>query len=314
VKKVLVALLALVAIASVAGNLFLYQRYSTSRPVMRIGSDTVTIKEYRDALEYHHGQTVLTKLAMNKLVLSEAKKAGVTPSEKDVDTRIADIERRQPKQLEEARKNPAKMTDLRQELMRQIATENLAIKNIKMTDAEVRAFYNQNKAVFAVPTQARTVIVIAQNAVDAATAKALLAKPGLSPNTIATNHGRLGVVGVNYNPDWNTVSPAERKRLSDAVLSTPERGIKTVQMGGGYAVVRVDKRADAGIPKFEQIKPQVERFAKITKASKSGSANTLAKLYDDADIEFEIPRYASYFQELDAQAKKAIEMASAKGK
>ncbi|MES2460793.1 MAG: peptidyl-prolyl cis-trans isomerase [Armatimonadota bacterium] len=315
-KKVLVALLALVAIASLAGNAFLYQRYSTSRPLLRMGDESITIKEYRDALEYQAGKPVLTELAISKMVTAAARKAGVTPTEKDVDARIAYIRRTQPTALQGSDSDPAKKAEYRQKLTTQMALENLTIKDVKLSDGEIRAFYNKNRAQFAVPMQAESLVVIATNPVDAATAKALLNKTDLTGQAIVSNTQRLGVLGINVTMEAfdKGVSPAARQRVSNAVMDAPVgvRGIKTVPLdNGAFAVLRVNRRDSAGFTRYEKAKPLAERMARIEKASKNGPV--LARLYKDADIQFEIPRYAAYFAEIE-QTIKASKVASAKGK
>jgi hypothetical protein len=313
VKKVLVALLALVAIASIAGNFFLYQRYSTSRPVVRIGGDAITLKEYRDSLEYQFGKPVLTKLTLMKLVMNAARKAGVSPKKTDVDSRIAEIERRQPKQLEEAQRDPVKMAELRQELMTDIALENLTIKDVKVTDGQTRAFYNQHKALFQVPTQAKTTIVIADSPVDAATAEQLLHMKNMTPATIANTQPRLHVVGINgVNVNWGTLPASEQARLSNAVMHTSEHGVTKVLIGKQYFIARVDSVGKGEVVPYEKIRPQVERAARLAKAEPRDVV--LARLYKKADIKFEIPRYEEYFRQFADNADRLIELASAKSK
>jgi hypothetical protein len=300
-KKVLVALLALVAIVSLAGNVFLYQRYSTSRPVMRIGSDAVTLKEYRDSLEHQFGQPVLTKLAVTKMVTTSAAAAGVSPAAKDVETRLADIERREPKQLEAARQSPEKMAELKRDLTADMALENLTIKDVKLSESQVRAFYNQNKARFQVPVQTQALVILARNSVDAATAQELLKMKKMTPATIASTQPRLGVAGVNLNLNWDALPTPARARLASVVQSTPMGGVRIIPIDPKtFFVIRVDKRAEQEVLPFEKVRSQAERMARLAKAPSRDVM--LARLYKDANVQFEIPRYASFFKEFDSAA------------
>ncbi|GAB4460767.1 MAG: peptidyl-prolyl cis-trans isomerase [Armatimonadaceae bacterium] len=307
-KKVLVALLALVAVASIAGNFLLYQRYSTSRPLMKIGEEAILVRDYRNQIDYEHGKAVLNKMAYQMLVMQEAKKAGVTPTEEDVDRRIADIRRRTPKALEEADGNKTKMEQLRKSLLADIALENLTIKDVKLSDAELRAFYNKNKQAFRVPTQARTTIVVAKNDVDAATAVKLLKDKSITPSTIATQRG-LSVVGVNgFQPNWNAVPAGVQQQLSQKIFNAPVGGVTTVPVSKDlFLIARVDSRENDGVEPFDKVKPNVERLAKLTKAQPQ--LVVLAELYDKADVSFEVGKYAEYFKDMEALAKEAAKNA-----
>jgi foldase protein PrsA len=300
-KKFLVVLLALVAITSLAGNVLLYKRYSSQRPLMTIGPERIQIGEYRDKLDYEFGKATLNKMAYTMLILQEAKKANVLPTDADVDERIAAIERRVPKALEEARGNTHKMAELKRNLRAEIALENLTIKDVKVSDAEIRAFYDKNKALFQVPTQARTTIVLAQNAVDAASAAALLKNKSMTPQVIA-NQPRLAVIGINgFNPNWNALPVDGQAKLGKAIMATPVQGVTTVQVGNHFFVARIDGRANSGIEAFQKVRPTLERAVRLKKAEPREVV--LARLYKGAQISFEVGKYAAYFQDIEKLGK-----------
>lgn len=300
-KKFLVVLLVLVAVTSLAGNVLLYKRYSSQRPLMTIGPETIQIGEYRDKLDYEFGKATLNKMAFTKLILQEAKKANVLPTDADVQERITAIERRMPKMLEEARANKIKMEQLKRDILAEIALENLTIKDVKVTDAELRSFYGKNKALFQVPMQARTTIVLAQNAVDANSAVALLKNKSMTPQVIA-NQPRLSVIGVNgFNPNWNALPIEGQAKLGKAIMGTPVNGVTTIQVGNNFFVARVDSREDSGIEGYQKVRPTLERAVRLKKAEPRGIV--LARLYKGAQISFEVGKYAAYFKDIDKMGK-----------
>ena len=302
-RKLFVVLLVLGLTISLVSNGILFQRYSTSRPILRFGSDAVSIKEYRDTLEYQYGKTVLTRITLTKIVGNAAKKAGVSPTKQEVDRCIADIQRRAPKQLEAARQDAIKMSQLRQNLQTDIALENLTMHGVKMTEPEIRAFYNRNPALFKVPSQASTLIVLAQSSVDAATAEALMRRKEMTPAAIASTQPRLRVAGLNFTPKWDSLPAESRTSLANAVLQAPVGGIVKVEVQNIIFVVRIDKRAGEEVTSYEKAKPQAERLARLAKAPRREAV--LARLYKDASVQFEIPRYADFFRDIDAAAENA---------
>ena len=76
----MIALLCLVCVGSLGANAYLYQKYSSRRTVLTLkGGDQVTVKEYRDQLEFLHGRETLRKLTLSKIVTAKARQAGVYP-------------------------------------------------------------------------------------------------------------------------------------------------------------------------------------------------------------------------------------------
>ena len=69
--------LGIVAAGSLAGNALMFQRYSSAKPVVSMGSDAVSIKDFRDRLEVVSGKQVLTKMVLRSIVMTEAKAKGV---------------------------------------------------------------------------------------------------------------------------------------------------------------------------------------------------------------------------------------------
>lgn len=300
-RKPFTVLLGLVAAASLAVNLYLFQRYSTSRPLLRMENDTISIKEYRDSLEYQFGKTTLTKITFGKIVLNAAKKGGVYPADKEVDSRLVEIQRSRPDQLEMARMDAVRMSELRQDLKTDIALENLTIKETKVSEVEVQTFYKANEELFTLPMQSRTLIVRARNRIDAATAEALMKQANMTPEAIASTQPRLGVVGITLTPNWDTLPAESRARLSRAVTATPVGSVVQVPVQDSFYIVRVDRRAVAEVLPYRKARMQAERLARLAKAPPR--TVVLARLYRDANVRFEIPRYADFFRGIEAAPK-----------
>ena len=307
IKNILIAVFAVGTLAGVASSSFLYLRYSSSRPIMRVGNEAITRKDFEERVEYAAGKAILTKMAYHKMIMQAAQKANAVPTEKDVDARIAEIERRTPAVLEEAKHNPVKMADLRQDILSDIAFENLRIKDVKLSDGDVAAYYAQNKAMFGVPAQAQTTVAVAQNSVDAETAKGLLSQ-GIKPETIA-RQPRLRVVGIDgFQINASQIPPELATRLNKAVFSMQEGDITSIPAGSSFLILRVNKRAVAGVPPLETVRPLVERMAKLGQAPPADV--TLAKLYKDAPVVFEVDKYSAYFSDIQAKASENAPLGS----
>ena len=295
-KSFSTGLLAVVAVVSLIGNALLYMRYSSGRPLVTVGGEVITRKQFQDKLEQQAGQQVLSKMVFDKLVAQAAARQGVTPTAQDVDDQIKDIQRRSPQLLEPYIQDPAKMAEFRQALQSAIALENLRIKDVALSPTQVAEFYAANKAKFALPQQVQATTVVTKNAVDATTAADLLRQN--TPADVLARQPRLLVAGMNgYNPDMSSLPPALKQQISGFVQKAPRGGIKTFQDvtrdGTYYMTFRVTNSAAQMLPPLAQIRSQVERQARL--ASAPAPDAEIARLYQATKPAFTSDKYASYF-------------------
>ena len=291
-KSLSAGLLGVVTVVSLAGNGLLYMRYSTNRPLVTVGGTVITKKQYQDQLENQAGQQVLSKMVLNALVAQAAARDGVTPTTKDVDAQIQDIQRRSPQLLTPYTQDPAKMVEFRQDLQSAIALENLRIKDVALTPAQVAAFYTRNSAKFALPQQVQATTVVTRNTVDAATAADLLRQN--TPMDVLARQPRMGVVGANgFNPDLSSLPPAAKQEINKFIQTAKVGDIKTIHQGPVFLTFQVMKSSRAALPSLAQIRSQVERQARLEKAPAPQAE--IARLYQAAKPNFNSDKYATYF-------------------
>ena len=289
-------ILAVVVVLSLIGNALLYLRYSTNRPLVTVGSDVITKKQYQDQLDHQGGQAVLSKMVLGTLVTQAATSAGVMAKPKDVDDRIASIERRAPQLLTPYQQDADKMAEFRQDMLTNISLENLRIKDIKLTPAEVAAYYAVHKTEFALPEQVKTTTVVTRSTMDVATATDLLKQH--TPSDVIARQPRLGVIGMNgFNPNLQLLS-ADMKRQINAFVQQAKTGdVRTFHVadpkGDVFLTFAVTNSSGAVIPPLTQIHDQVERAARLARAVPQDKE--LAKLYQTAKPTFSSDKYAAYF-------------------
>lgn len=332
-KRILPGFLAVIAVASIIGNLLMYQRYSSNKPLVKVGSEVIRVKDYRDAQDYESGKSVLNKMVYESLVMQAAAKAGLTPTDKDIDDRLAQIQRRQPQMLALANSDPQKMADLRHGLRTTIALENLRVKAVKVQPGELEAFYSKNQAAFVLPVQSQTTLIVAPAGQDgyqpgmaagstaaraiasrargdAATAASLLGQKvrgrngkmeDIKPDVIA-RQPRMHVAGVdNFKIDMTQLSPQTKQQIAKAIFGMKPPQIKTIPVVDHgftyYFTFKVNRSEGQHIPNLAEIRPQVERVYKLMRAPVTAQQE-LANLYDEAKPQFEIDRYAGYFNDI----------------
>jgi hypothetical protein len=285
-------ILAVIAVVSVIVNVLLYFRYSTNRPLVTVGDTVITKKQYFDQLEHDAGQQVLTKLVFGALVNQAAARAGVVPTTQDVQDRLQMIRRQSPQILSPYSQDPAKMAQFQQDLTTSMALENLRIRDVALTPAQIADYYARHKAVFALPQQIMTTTVVTQNALDAGTAAELL-RQNDPPDVIARQSG-LRVVGIGgYSPDLLTLPPPLKSQINGFVQSAKVGEVKTFHAGAFFLTFRVTGSKPAVVPPLAQVREQVERAARLTAAP--SQTEELARLYQAAHPTFSVDKYMGDF-------------------
>ena len=295
-KSYTVRLLAVIAIASIIVNVLLFLRYSTSRPVVTVGGTAITKKQFQDQLEHDDGQPALTRLVFTALVSQAASRAGVLPTESDVDDRVQALARQAPQVLVPYSHDSVKMAEFRQDLSTNMALENLRIQDVALSPAQIAGFYAQHKSDFALPQQTVTTTVVTQNSVDAATAAELLRQKVL-PDVIE-RQPRLRVIGMNgYNPDLDVLPPVVKKQTSAWAATAKVGDVKSFEAGVYFLTFRVTQHRPGMVPPLSQIRGEVERAARLALAP--SQPEELARLYHSAKPEFNSEKYAAYFSDVE---------------
>jgi len=312
-KRVLVVLLSLVALGSSLGMVLLYRRYSTSRPVVRFDGGSVTVRDFRDRMELVAGRQILTKMVLRRILIASAAKAGVAPSEKDIDRRIAFIKQRDPQSIGRAESNPTALLIFREDIASDLALEALTAANVKISPAEVQAFYKANARQFARLQQKDTTVAATTNAVDCSKAENLMKERDASGKfrfdggTLA-RQPRIEVLGMNSTFNFAQMGRAKYEAFKSTLLAMSSGTVRTFPVATSgphkFLTVRIEESRSAGTPPLDEIRTEVERAAKIAKAGgNEARMKTLVKIYKSAKTEFEMPQYATYFEDIDKMAK-----------
>jgi hypothetical protein len=267
------------------------QAPADTQPIVTLGAETITRSDYIATLEAAVGKDILRKMVFSALVLQAAAKAGVTPTEAEVDARVKDISIHQPALVPQV-STPAG----RENLMTDIALENLRIQNVVVSDAEVANFYTRNAALFTLPSQVQTTLVVSQTQADADRAEILLGQD-LTPEAIAAKPG-LHVAGVNgFNFSMESLPADVRQNVGQTVLAMKSGQVKTIPVpSGDFLTFKVKSaHADQLLP-LSQVKDEATRQAKLQRAV--SPQVELAKLYQANPPTFSDPKYKAYFSDI----------------
>jgi foldase protein PrsA len=252
----------------------------------------VTVGTQKISLNAAVNKDALRKMVFTSLVRQAAVKAGVMPTERDVDVRIHELSGRQPALAQQAA-NPSVRADLKTDL----ALENLRIQNVTVSEAQIAAFYNSNKSLFTLPSQVQTTMVVSQNRADTGHAEMML-KQNQSPQAIAAKPG-LHVAGLNgYRFNMGTLSAGMREKIGKTVLAMKQGQVATVPVSGGsFLTFKVKSAHGNELSPLSQVKDQVSRQLRLLKAV--SAQVELARLYQANPPHFSDPKIKAYFSDIE---------------
>lgn len=278
------------ATVSLLANVVLFMRWSPSRALLTVGKHIVSKRDYEANLDAAAGKAVLSRMVVAELIRQAAAQAGVTPTAADIDTRTALLRRQgalpgQPAQ------------DLRDAIGQNIALENLRMRGISVSDADIAAEYAKHPERFRLPSQTSATLVVAASPDKAAQATHLL-QTGVTPAAIAAVSG-LQVDGMNgFALPAGALSPG----LRQVILGMHDGEVKVFAPRGSGAslVARANSHTAGTLPPLPQVRDLVAREIRLQKAPTAPAE--LLTLYTANKPVFDMTNYQPYLGDLEAAA------------
>lgn len=234
--------------------------------------------------------SILDYLITAELIRQEAKKQGVTVSESDVDTRVAQIKKifdNNQARFEQALKEQGMTPDeLRSKLHDQAVAEKMLArvnKGIKTDEKAIKAYYEKNKSQFAEPEQKRwrQIVVSHKKKADDLIEKindgadfAVLAKANSADQQTKAQGGEIGWMSdSNFPPDI-------AKELTGLGVNDVSKSLKGPD---GYHIFQLLEIKPARKRSFEEVKGQIKQTL-LRDEQRARSSAWLKELKKKAEI------------------------------
>lgn len=232
----------------------------------RVNGEEIPIEAVRERAMMMHGPYVLQDMVVERLLMQEAKRRGVSVSDAEAEAKIKDIREQMGLNTPEAfdhylRSQQATEGAFRNWAREYVLAEKLFADQIFVSDDEAATFYNQRRQLYHTPdTIAFRAIMLGT---EAAAQQAL----------VTLRSGRdFAALAKELAPDAQTkafagemqthqrgTNPNLPKEVEDALFKAPVNQATIIKVGPQWAVVRVEKRSEAHDLSLEQVRDQIKK-------------------------------------------------------
>lgn len=270
-------------------TLVLCANATDKKNIATVNNEKITRSDVEKRLWRLFSDRALQDMIDEKLVLQEAKKLNIKASEKEVETRLNNIIASYASKEEfERNLKTVGLTekDFKDEIRQQIIIREtvIAIKNVSVTEAEAKAFFERNKESLARPesVKLRQIFVNTKQEADdvhlalsAGADFAKLATLKSSDENLRKNSGDLGYVMKG------TLVPEIEKEVFSL---KPGEFTKPIQTGAGFSILKVEDLRPSEPANFESIKENIKQ-AMITQMINQKLPELIAELRQKGKIE-----------------------------
>lgn len=243
---------------------FMNGRESNKKPVQEtiaiVNGIEIEKKRLYDMLMDTGGKQALEKVIVDELIAQEASKHKITVTEADIDRQL-DILKREYDSPEEYRVKLAEdgFTDrsMRAQIHSQLLLRRLLSDKTDVTDADVRNYYDQNKALWSEPEAIRVSHILVQSKEQAEEISAKLKKGedfaklavqfSLDPGA-KSNRGDLGFIERGY---------LEQSLEHAAFALQPGEQAQIAESSQGFHILAVTERQEAAAAAFNEREEQI---------------------------------------------------------
>lgn len=194
-------LLIVALIASLAANLFMYQRFRNRRVYMSINGHNITQQDIYDYLVQDKGEAVKAILIERILIDDAAKEKNLVPSENEVIDRFNQEKEQNWQFARQMAVNAWLEPEYRARIRQSMELQRLMVADIPVTDDQIAEEYKARPAMYDTPAKAYCHMALLKPTANIDNVKQLMEK-NITPLTIQANFGHeLLFLGENKIDD-----------------------------------------------------------------------------------------------------------------
>ncbi len=234
-----------------------------------VNGDAITFGQLDSILEREYGQQVVSELITEKLVDQEARKHHITVSKAEVDQAVRQtLPSVPPARLDEAARQNfgVSLEGLREQQRVLLELQKLLGPRVKVTEDELRQYYQQNQQQFSTPQEVRLERVVTDDKAKAEAASQDLSR-GAGIQDVVHKYGvRSGSAAkLNGTTDFIPIDQLPLQILPTVAQMAKGDVSPPLKTDDGYVVVRVVDRRGGEVRPFDQVRDQVREAVKQKK-------------------------------------------------
>lgn len=271
----------------VAAGVFLTFTLNKDEAVAKFNGETISKDELYDKMVEQYGSATVDQIISDKIIAAEAKKQKLTVSDSLMNEEINKLKEQYGGEdafNQALASNNTTLTAVKKDLKNYLILKKLLEPDIKITDEEMKTYFDQNKDSFVTAEQVKASHILVADEKTAKEVKqkldngedfATLAKKYSTDEGTKDNGGELG-----YFSKGTMVTEFE-----DAAFSLPVNKISDpVKTDYGYHIIKVEAKKPAKEANYEESKAQIKETLFDQKVD-SEYETWLAKKKKSYDIE-----------------------------
>ena len=269
--RVLLFIIVILLIIIVVGSLGFISKLNGDNAVAVINNQEISEKEFLTTLKNEHGREVLEDLINKKVINEAAKKYGIVADQDEMDRQYFESMRDYEKEeefLEYLENEMWSKEGLLDFIEYYTLWEEIATKDINVTDDQVSAYYESNKSQYSIPENFHIQQIVVKQKEEATQVINEL-NTGSDFNTLAkersidfltiSSGGDLGKIYVNDpSIDPAIINKAKTMKINDLAI---------IQLGDYYAVIQILAHNKAVQYSLEEAKSEIRREIALSQAN-----------------------------------------------
>lgn len=228
--------------------------------VATVAGEDITRQQWLTAMEQRYGKEVLQTLVSERVMLEAAKANDITVSDEEIETELALM--RTVQDGTDTTIQSLSKDELKEYIRTQLILEKVLTHDVIVNDEDIQNYYDENKAMYDVPTAYRTSIIVSETK-EAAQAVVKELKDGSEFGALARERsldrlsasldGDLGYVTGNVEEQDPAIIKAAKKVEENEVSDVFEL------QDGTFAVIQVNEIQEGHTFKLADVKENIQR-------------------------------------------------------